>query len=101
MDNNREVYLEKAAAVKAAGVETYGYGLEEVMAALSEVMQARLTKALNDLANPKSRCLVAACFNVYMQMKAVSSSGKLALNDRAVIDTQALMMAESGKAVAQ
>lgn len=84
-------------ALAQAGVETYGYNLQQVAAALSEAMLARLQKALGDLRNPGNRSLAAACFEVYMQMKSVSSSGDLQLADRAIIDAQTLLLAAAAK----
>lgn len=95
--NNTEFFEVNQQAVEAAGIKTYGYSLQQVMAALSEPMAERVRKALLNLQDANKRAMVAACFDVYMQMRSVSSSGDLQLTDRTIIDTHTLLLAEAAK----
>lgn len=79
---------------KKNGIETFGYDVCEVTKCLSEGMNKRFAKASEDLGKAENRALIAACYEVFMQMTSVSSGGKLELSDRAIIDTQALLLAE-------
>lgn len=76
------------------GIDTLGYDVTEVTKYLSDEMKERFAKASEDLSKAENKALVAACYDVLAQMKAVSSSGKMELSDRAIIDTQALILAE-------
>lgn len=92
-----EECMEKQLEFQVAGVETMGYELGEMMESLSEEMSKRLGSALQDLSSEVNKTLIAACFDVYAQMRAVTSTGKLELDDMTILNTQALIVAE-GKA---
>lgn len=79
---------------KNNGVNTYGYDITEVTKYLSDEMADRFAKAAEDMQQPANRAFVQACYSVLMQMKSVSSTGKLELSDSAIEDTYRLLLAE-------
>ncbi len=79
--------------VKTYGVQTFGYAVGEVKAALTEEMQNRFDKAAANLADVNNRALVQACYNVYMQMKSVAGGEReMLLDDETVNTTKVLIL---------
>lgn len=75
-------------------IETYGFDVTEVTKYISEDMADRFAKATENLDDEKNMVFIQACYNVLMQMKSVTSSGKAEINDGAILDTYNLLMSQ-------
>lgn len=69
-------------------LNTYGYDITEVTKYLSDEMADRFVKATVE----KDEAFMQACYDVLMQMKSVSSSGKIDISDSAVLDAYNLIL---------
>lgn len=79
---------------KMTKIETYGYDVTEVTKYISDKMKDRFAKASEDMGKPENIAFTQACYNLLMQMKSVSSSGKLMISDSAIEETYKMLLAE-------
>lgn len=78
--------------VRNHSIETYGYDVTEVTKYLPDVVADNFAKASEDLDNEENRAYIQACYYVCMQMKSVTSTGKMDLNEGTIKDTARLIL---------
>lgn len=75
-------------------INTFGYDVTEVTKYLSDDMNDRFAAASEDLKKPENRAFIAACFDTFAQMRAVTSTGKLDISDGAIISKMNMILGE-------
>lgn len=76
------------------GIDTFGYDVTEVTKYLSDDMADSFAEASKDLKKPENAALIAACYDTFAQMRAVTSTGKLDISDSAIISKMNLILGE-------
>lgn len=79
--------------MKQHGIETYGYDITEVTKYISDDMKDKFAAASEDMSKRENRLFMQACYNCVMQMKSVTSTGKVPISDSAIKDTYNLLLA--------
>lgn len=77
---------------KNNGIDTFGYDVTEVTKYLSDEMKDRFAKASEDVTKRENCAFIAACYDTFAQMRAVTETGKLDISDGAIMDKYNLLL---------
>lgn len=73
-------------------INTYGFDITEVTKYLSDDMADRFVQATLAPEKEENQAFMQACYSTLMQMKAVTSTGKMEISDGAILDAYNLLL---------